>query len=110
MSHRTVLGPTCKRCVQELEKRYPHVRDDVKVGIQAIHENPLIGVVIPNGYGTRKLRVLSSDLRKGKRGGYRLIYLVEERPDPRISLLLLYAKPIKGDVSEKELRQLIGEL
>lgn len=110
MSYRIVFGATFRRCVQQLEKRFPHVRDDVKIGIQAIRDNPHLGDVIPNGYSTRKLRVLSTDIRKGKRGGYRLIYLVEELPDPRIYLLLLYAKPDKGDVGREELRRLIDEL
>jgi hypothetical protein len=69
-----------------------------------------VGAVIPRGHGARKLRLLSSDLRTGKRGGFRLIYLVEGEPSPRIYLLLLYAKPDRETVSPAEIERLLTEI
>ena len=110
MRYEVVYGQSFGPCVRQLEKRFSHVRDDVRVGIKAILQDSRIGVVIPKDYGARKLRLLSTDIKKGKRGGFRLIYLTEDLPEPRIYLLILYAKPDKGDVSRDELRRLVGEL
>jgi hypothetical protein len=70
----------------------------------------LLGVVIPGGSGVRKLRVRNSDLGKGKSGGYRLLYYVEDHPIPTIYLLFLYAKSDREDVTRRELKQLLEEL
>jgi len=108
-SYNVILASSFKRSVKRL-KRFPCVKDDVQVAIEALLERPRIGVVIPGGHGTRKLRVRNSDLTKGKSGGYRLIYYVEDRPTPTIYLLLLYSKSARNDVTCRELEQLMYEL
>lgn len=109
MNYSVVLAPSFKRSVKKL-KRFPHVKDDVRVAIKTLLERPRIGVVIPGGHGMRKLRVFNSDLTRGKSGGYRLIYHVEDQPTPTIYLLLLYSKSDRSDVTRRELEQLIREL
>lgn len=82
MSYEIVFGRTFKENVRRLERRFPHVKMDVAAGVRVLRDDPRVGAVIPRGHGTRKLRLLSSDLRTGKRGGFRLIYLVEDQPSP----------------------------
>jgi mRNA-degrading endonuclease RelE of RelBE toxin-antitoxin system len=110
MSYNVVLTRSFKHSIKQLEKRFRHVKDDVRVAIQVLLETPTLGVVVPGAYGVRKLRVRNSDLGKGKRGGYRLLYYVEDRPMPTIYLLLLYAKSDREDVTHRELKQLLDEL
>jgi mRNA-degrading endonuclease RelE of RelBE toxin-antitoxin system len=110
MSYEIVFGQTFKENVRRLGRRFPHVKADVGAGIRVLMNNPRAGVVIPQGHGARKLRLLSSDLRTGKRGGFRLIYLVEDEPSPRIYLLLLYAKPDRETVSAAEIERLLAEI
>jgi mRNA-degrading endonuclease RelE of RelBE toxin-antitoxin system len=110
MPYEIVFGPTFKENVRRLEKRFPHVKADVGAGIRVLQDTPRAGAAIPGGHGVRKLRLLSSDLRTGKRGGYRLIYFVEDEPIPRIYLLLLYAKPDRETVSPGEIERLLGEI
>ncbi len=110
MSYRIVLSSTFKNSVQKLERRFRHVKEDVKIAVQTLLEMPRLGVVIPGGSGVRKLRVRNTDIQKGKRGGYRLLYYVENEPEQKIFLLLLYAKSDREDVDKKELEQLIGEV
>jgi mRNA-degrading endonuclease RelE of RelBE toxin-antitoxin system len=110
MDYRIVYATSFKRSIRRLERRFRHVRDDVREAIKELLENPRRGAVIPRGSGARKHRVASTDLQKGKSGGYRLIYLVEDQPAPLIYLLLLYSKSDQSDITHYELRLLLREL
>ena len=110
MSYSVALTPSFKRSIKRLKKRFQHVTDDVRTAVQALLQTPRLGVVIPSGSGVRKLRVRNTDLPKGKSGGYRLLYTVEDQPTPTLYLLLLYAKSDQEDVTRYELRELLDEL
>jgi mRNA-degrading endonuclease RelE of RelBE toxin-antitoxin system len=63
--------------------------------------------VIPGTGGLRKLRVSNASKGKGKRGGYRVIYL--DLPEvERTYLLGLYGKGEKADLSQDEKKILKG--
>ena len=63
--------------------------------------------VIPGTGGLRKLRVSNTGQGKGKRGGYRVIYL--DIPETkRTDLLGLYGKDVKADLSQDEKKILKG--
>jgi mRNA-degrading endonuclease RelE of RelBE toxin-antitoxin system len=110
MSYKVVLTHSFKQSVKRLGKRFRHVKEDVRTAIEVLERTPNLGVLIPNGFEVRKLRVANSDLAKGKSGGYRLLYQLTEPPEPRLNLLLLYAKSDQADVTKDELRQLLDEL
>ncbi len=110
MSYEVVFDPSFKRCIKKLGKRFRHVKDDVDTARRVLLKNPDVGVVIPGGSGVRKLQVRNTDLGKGKRSGYRLLYYVKEQPIPTIYLLSLYAKSDQEDVTRRELKQLLDEL
>ena len=74
MSYNLVLTPSFKHSVRKLKKRFRHVKDDVGVAIRVLLQTPRLGLVIPRSFGVRKLRVRNTDLAKGKRGGYCLLY------------------------------------
>ena len=50
-------------------------------------------------------RVANSDVAKGKRSGYRLIYYIET--SDKVLLVTLYSKSEQGDISAKRLAQII---
>lgn len=109
MSYNVYLCQPFKRSVKQLAKRFPHVKEDVAQAIREIALSPALGVVIPGGGGTRKLRIASSDLQRGKSGGFRLLYLV--LPEQQLVCpLLIYAKSEHADIAATELRQLLREL
>ena len=63
--------------------------------------------VIPGTGGLRKLRVSNAGRGKGKRGGYRVIYL--DMPEMKRTYLLgLYGKGEKADLSQDEKKVLKG--
>ncbi len=110
MPSKVVLSTSFKHCIKRYKKRYPHVKDDVKTAIFHLLQSPDAGALIPGGNGARKFRVRNSDIRKGKSGGYRLIYYRNSHAGETLYLLLLYAKSDKTDVSIAELKTLLKEV
>ncbi|MBI3913319.1 MAG: type II toxin-antitoxin system RelE/ParE family toxin [Chloroflexi bacterium] len=109
MSYEIVLPSSFLESIRRLKKKYPHANADAQVALNVILQNPFLGVVIPGGHGVRKLRVRSSDLQRGKSGGFRLIYLLEGEQE-RIYPLLMYAKTEQADVTRRELQELLDAL
>ena len=110
MSYEIEVTRPFERCIKDLKKKYPNVKDDLAKVFPRLRENPEVGDSIP-GFEDRvwKLRVASTDLRKGKRGGYRLIYYWR-RNHPKLYLVLVYAKVRKEDVTKKELERFLREI
>jgi len=74
MNYDIVFGPSFKRGIRKLKKRFPSVKKDIALAVDILLENPELGVLIPGGSDVRKLRVRNSDMKRGKSGGYRLLY------------------------------------
>ena len=74
-----VFSASFKRSIKKLKKRFPSVKNDTRLALEVLLENPELGILIPEGSGVRKLRVKNSDLKRGKSGSYRLLYYFEEQ-------------------------------
>ncbi len=77
-----------------------------------ILKNLECGDLVPGTPGVRKMRLADSSRGKGKRGGFRVIYIDLPQVE-KVYLLLLYAKGEKLDLSgdEKEsIRGLVAKL
>jgi len=73
-----------------------------------LEEGETPGDHIPGvGYTVYKVRVKSSDLSKGKSGGYRVIYYV--RLPTNVILITIYIKNERVDITPEEIRRLIDE-
>lgn len=67
--------PEFKRNLRALAKKYRHIRSDVDPVIDQLRAGEVMGdQVARTRYTIFKMRVRNSDIRKGKRSGYRLIY------------------------------------
>lgn len=110
MSYSVSLTEPFKRSVKKLKRRYPHVQADVQLGVEQLVQTPQLGVLIPDSNGIRKVRLRNRDARRGKSGGYRLLYYVEDESNQRLYLLLVYSKSDRDDVTQHELRDLLSEL
>lgn len=109
MSYSVYLSDSFKRSLKPLTRRFPHARADVIAVIEEVLHIPSLGVVIPGSGGVRKLRIRSTDLQRGKSGGFRLLYIV--LPDRElICPLCIYAKSDQEDVTRRELRAVLAEL
>ncbi len=95
--------------VKALKKKYRHVIDDVDPLVERLRQGETPGDQIPNvGYSVYKVRLKSSDLTKGKSGGFRVIYYLQNSID-RI-LLTIYVKSERTDISPNEIANLIREV
>jgi mRNA-degrading endonuclease RelE of RelBE toxin-antitoxin system len=100
--------PEFKRNVRALSKKYRHVRSDVDPLIVDLQSGQLPGdQVTGTGYTIFKVRVPNRDVRKGKSGGYRLIYYLQTKAD--IILITIYSKTEQADVSALQIRRIVGE-
>lgn len=97
-----------KRNLKSLSKKYRNIRSDVEPVIAQLQKGSLPGDQIPRtGYALFKVRIQNRDTRKGKRGGYRLIYYLKTAE--HIFLLTIYSKLDQADISPEQLRRIIEE-
>lgn len=92
-----------------LSKKYRSIRADVQPVIEQIQTGNFSGDRIANlgeNYFVLKVRVKNSNLQKGKRAGYRLIYQVESPTS--ILLLTIYSKLDREDISTNEIYGIIS--
>jgi mRNA-degrading endonuclease RelE of RelBE toxin-antitoxin system len=69
-----------KRNLRALAKKYRHIRSDVEPTLEQIQTGNFVGDQVPRiGYTIFKVRVRNSDIGKGKRSGYRLIYYLRHQ-------------------------------
>jgi mRNA-degrading endonuclease RelE of RelBE toxin-antitoxin system len=109
MRYEIVLADSIKVAVRRLKKRYRHVVNDLERAVNVLQERPELGEVIIGGHGVRKVRVANRDAKRGKSGGYRLLYYLVDEPEKLIYLLLMYAKSEREDVDTKEIERLLKQ-
>lgn len=100
--------PEFKRNLRALAKKYRHIRSDVQPVIEKLEAGEVMGVQVPRTpYAIFKVRVRNSDIQKGKRSGYRMIYHIK-RPK-HIILVTIYSKLDQADISTEEIRRILKE-
>lgn len=100
--------PEFKRNLRALSKQYHHIRSDIEPVIEQLQAGVFPGDRIPRtGFNLYKVRIRNRDARRGKSGGYRLIYYLQT-PE-RIVLITLYSKTEQSDISAVELRRIIRD-
>jgi mRNA-degrading endonuclease RelE of RelBE toxin-antitoxin system len=99
------------RQLRRLTKKFPKLPQDLNAALEEIRENEPAkkGDPIPGfAKSVWKKRFGSSDLRRGKRGGFRLVYHCTEGLSVATPLLL-YPKSETADVTAKEIRRALRE-
>jgi mRNA-degrading endonuclease RelE of RelBE toxin-antitoxin system len=101
-----LFTPEFKRNLRQLAKKYRRIKADVQPLLDELTQGHTAGDQIPGvRYTVFKARVKNSDSRKGKSGGYRIIYQrVHER---LIVLVTIYSKTEQADIAPQEIRQII---
>lgn len=108
-SVKVTLSPDFLRDLKRLRKKYPRVRSDVQDLIDQIQNGATPGDQMQGvGYTVYKARVASTDMKRGKSGGFRVIYyiVIEEQ----VVLLTIYTKTQHEDISSAEIRDRISGL
>jgi mRNA-degrading endonuclease RelE of RelBE toxin-antitoxin system len=100
-----------KRNLRRLARKYRRIRSDLTPLLEKLEEGKTPGDQIPRtGYTVYKVRVANSNLQRGKRGGYRVIYSsgpMTPGEATRISLITIYSKTEQGDISIDKLRRIL---
>jgi mRNA-degrading endonuclease RelE of RelBE toxin-antitoxin system len=101
------IADAFKREARHLKKRYRNIEADLQPLIEQLQNGDLTGDRIPGfaDYSVYKVRVKNSDIRKGKSGGYRVIY--QSLTLAAVVLLYLYAKSDQDDVTPDEICAII---
>ncbi len=97
-----------KKELKKLNKRYRSIDKDIKPLIQQLEAGETPGDrIAENKYPVYKVRIPNSDTRKGKSGGYRVIYYTIT-PES-ILLTTIYSKSDRGTISNKDVEDIIGQ-
>jgi len=98
--------PEFKRNLRQLAKKYRHIREDIEPVIDQAAAGEMPGDQIKGlEYEVYKARAANSDARKGKSGGYRIIY--QREPAEAIVLITIYSKSDQEDVAAAQIRRII---
>jgi mRNA-degrading endonuclease RelE of RelBE toxin-antitoxin system len=101
-----VFTPEFKRNLRQLAKKYRQIKTDVQSLLDELTLGQTPGDQLPGIHHTVfKVRVKNSDSRKGKSGGYRIIY--QRVRDGLIVLVTIYSKTEQTDITPEEIRQII---
>ena len=93
-----------KNDFKKLQKRYRHIKEDVKKLTTELQENPKAGIALQrNCY---KIRLANSSVPTGKSGGFRTIYYFLDA-HKHVYLMAIYSKTQKENISESELLALM---
>ncbi|MFB2918365.1 type II toxin-antitoxin system RelE/ParE family toxin [Aerosakkonema funiforme] len=97
-----------KSDLRALSKKYRHIKSDIQPVIERLQTGELLGDRIPGiGYEVFKARVRNSDIKKGKSGGYRLIYYIQNPTS--IILISIYSKSEQSDIAAEKIRRIVTE-
>ena len=102
-----IVLPTFQREAKVLKKRYKSFVDDYEAFLDQLEKTPLMGTDL--GYGLRKVRMSIASKSKGKSGGARVITFVIKEKEETISLLYIYDKADRSNISKKELFKLLKQ-
>ena len=98
--------PEFKRNIRQLSKKYRHIKSDVQPVIQQLEAGETPGDQIPGTqYTVFKVRVKNTDIKKGKRSGYRMVYYLKTQES--VVLITIYSKTEQGDISPNTIRRII---
>lgn len=109
MSINFILLKDFLKDVKQLRKRYRRVEDDVEELVAEMERGTFRGDLMP-GYSkdVYKVRVANRSARRGRRGGFRIIYAMLNVHT--VAFLHIYSKSDKSDVSEGDISRMLGDL
>ncbi|MCU0464264.1 MAG: type II toxin-antitoxin system RelE/ParE family toxin [Anaerolineae bacterium] len=107
---RLIFLPDYIKAAKTLAKRYRNLERDVDPTLDALKRGEILGDRIPNfpSHAVYKVRVANSDAKRGKSGGYRIIFCVYL--DDAVVLITIYSKSDMDNVSNEFIAELLRRL
>jgi mRNA-degrading endonuclease RelE of RelBE toxin-antitoxin system len=100
--------PEFKRNLRALARKYQRIRSDVQPMIDQLRAGEVVGDQVPRTrYTVFKVQVRNSDIQKGKRSGYRMVYHL--KTPTNIILVTIYSKLDQADISTEQIRHILIE-
>lgn len=91
-----------KRRIKKLSKKYPHIKQDFSALLDQLEEGNFHGDEIQGFQGrVYKVRIASSDQKKGKSGGFRFIYYVVSQNET-VYMMTAYAKSAQENLTNQQ--------
>ena len=98
-----------KRNLRALAKKYRSIKVDLQPIIEQLENGELPGDQVPGIHlAIFKVRILNTDIQKGKRSGYRCIYYLKTRN--QIILVTIYSKLDQSNISDKRIKEILVEI
>jgi mRNA-degrading endonuclease RelE of RelBE toxin-antitoxin system len=92
-----------KRNLRHLMKKYPTIRSDLEPLLLNLQSGEICGDLMQHvGY---KVRLPNRDAKRGKSGGYRVIYYLQM--SEHIILVSVYSKIEQGDINPQQIKKII---
>ena len=108
MPTRVDTHPTFRKRTRRLRRRFPSIHLELRPLFQSLRNDERPGQRIPRvGFAVYKVRLPNRAARRGKSGGFRVIYYAQF--SDRVTLLTIYSKSDDIDISMAEIRQLALE-
>lgn len=107
MSFEVVTTPNFDKEAKRLAKRWPSLKDDLVTLFNTLAKEPRTGIHL--GRDVYKIRLRIASTGKGSSGGARVITVVKFVGNT-VYPCSIYAKNEKDTVTEKEIKDLIGQL
>jgi mRNA-degrading endonuclease RelE of RelBE toxin-antitoxin system len=90
-------------------RKFPAVLEEVESLIDQLEQDERPGDKVPKvGYDVYKVRVKNPSAKKGKRGGFWVIYYVKVAD--HVTLITIYPKNERVDISPEEIKKLVEEV
>lgn len=102
------IGNTFNRQLRRLARKYPSLADTVDQLIVQLEADARPGARLTGiGYEAYKVRLPNRSARRGKSGGFRVIY--QEKSGRLVLLLLVYSKTERADIPDDVIIRVIEE-
>ena len=107
MSFKLFPTPFFEKKLKQLSKKYPHIGLDIGSLVDSLESGTLCGDRISGlSAVVYKVRIPSSDQKKGKSGGFRVLYYVKTSLE-HVYFLTIYAKAYQEDIRTKEIQSIL---
>src|SRR5690625_2100613 len=107
MSYEIVTIPLFDKQAKRLAKKYPSLKNDLKVLVDILIKNPQTGISLGNNF--YKIRMAIKSKGRGKSGGARVITFVKII-DEKVFLTSIFDKSEKTSLTDKDLDRIFKEL
>jgi mRNA-degrading endonuclease RelE of RelBE toxin-antitoxin system len=107
MIFKIIPSPRFLKDAKRLSKKYKSIKKDIDGLSEQLQTNPHAGTDL--GRGLYKIRLKSSDMARGKRGGFRIIYYLLTQ-DKKIYLLTIFSKTEVENIDIKKIHEILEDL